>query len=39
MIDKFAKDNLHERLRRDREALLWKLDGLSEYDARRPLTA
>ncbi|MFF4081964.1 DinB family protein [Streptomyces sp. NPDC001777] len=39
MIDEFAKDNLHGRLRRDREALLWKLDGLSEYDVRRPLTA
>ncbi|MEU3397853.1 DinB family protein [Streptomyces filamentosus] len=39
MIDTFAKDNLHGRLRRDREALLWKLDGLSEYDVRRPLTA
>ncbi|GHI83919.1 DinB family protein [Streptomyces xanthophaeus] len=39
MIDEFAKRNLHGRLRRDREALLWKLDGLSEYDARRPLTA
>ncbi|MEV6974361.1 DinB family protein [Kitasatospora sp. NPDC093806] len=39
MIDEFAKANLHQRLRRDREALLWKLDGLSEYDARRPLTA
>lgn len=39
MIDEFAKDNLHRRLRRDREALLWKLDGLSAYDARRPLTA
>ncbi|MFF2863047.1 DinB family protein [Streptomyces rubiginosohelvolus] len=39
MIDEFAKDALHRRLRRDREALLWKLDGLSEYDARRPLTA
>ncbi|AYN30684.1 hypothetical protein DUI70_0181 [Streptomyces albus] len=38
MIDEFAKDNLHGRLCRDREALLWKLDGLSEYDARRPLT-
>ncbi|ANS70677.1 hypothetical protein SLINC_8453 [Streptomyces lincolnensis] len=38
MIDEFAKDNLHGRLRRDRRALLWKLDGLSEYDARRPLT-
>ncbi|MEV4084836.1 DinB family protein [Nonomuraea fuscirosea] len=39
MIDDFAKDTLHGRLRRDREALLWKLDGLSEYDSRRPLTA
>ncbi|MFB6820706.1 DinB family protein [Streptomyces virginiae] len=39
MIDEFAKDALHGRLRRDREALLWKIDGLSEYDARRPLTA
>ena len=39
MIDKFAKDILHGRLRRDRKALLWKLDGLSEFDARRPLTA
>ncbi|WP_432089435.1 DinB family protein [Streptomyces sp. bgisy095] len=38
MIDEFAKDNLRKRLRRDREALLWKLDGLSEYDAHRPLT-
>ncbi|HEY8984062.1 MAG TPA: DinB family protein, partial [Streptomyces sp.] len=38
MIDEFAKSNLHSRLRRDREALLWKLDGLSEYDVRRPLT-
>ncbi|MDQ0931445.1 DinB family protein [Streptomyces turgidiscabies] len=39
MIDEFAKDNLHGRLRRDRQALLWKLDGLTDYDARRPLTA
>lgn len=38
MIDEFAKDNLYGRLRRDRKALLWKLDGLSEYDSRRPLT-
>lgn len=38
MIDEFARHNLHTRLRRDRAALLWKLDGLSEYDARRPLT-
>ncbi|MFK0096648.1 DinB family protein [Streptomyces sp. NPDC091040] len=39
MIEETAKDVLHQRLRRDREALLWKLDGLSEYDVRRPLTA
>lgn len=39
MIEEFAKDYLHEGLRRHRKALLWKLDGLSEYDARRPLTA
>ncbi|THA24627.1 DinB family protein [Streptomyces sp. RKND-216] len=39
MIEAFAKRDLHERLRRDREALLWKLDGLSAYHARRPLTA
>ncbi|MFD4372575.1 DinB family protein [Streptomyces sp. NPDC058486] len=40
MIDEsFAKAHLHRRLRRDHEALLWKLDGLSDYDARRPLTA
>lgn len=38
MIEEFAKGNLLSRLRRDREALLWKLDGLSEYDSRRPLT-
>jgi hypothetical protein len=28
---------LHRYLQRGREALLWKLDGLSEYDVRRPL--
>src|SRR5512138_823004 len=38
MIDEFAKGYLHERLRFTRQALLWKLDGLSEYDIRRPLT-
>jgi uncharacterized damage-inducible protein DinB len=32
------KADLHDHLRAGREALLWKLDGLSEYDARRPLT-
>ncbi|MFG1745629.1 DinB family protein [Micromonospora chalcea] len=39
MIDDFAKDYLHNDLRQIREVLLWKLDGLSEYDVRRPLTA
>ncbi len=33
-----AKDTLHRYLRMAREALLWKLDAVSEYDARRPLT-
>jgi hypothetical protein len=32
------KEHLHLYLQRGREALLWKLDGVSEYDARRPLT-
>jgi uncharacterized damage-inducible protein DinB len=32
-----AKADLHRYLQLAREALLWKLDGLSEYDARRPL--
>jgi hypothetical protein len=31
------KAALHLYLTRAREALLWKLDGLSEYDIRRPL--
>ncbi len=31
------KDDLHRYLQSAREALLWKLDGLSEYDVRRPL--
>jgi hypothetical protein len=38
VIDEFAKDYLHSDLREIREAVLWKLDGLSEYDIRRPLT-
>jgi len=33
-----AKADLHEYLQGAREVLLWKLDGLSEYDVRRPLT-
>ena len=32
------KDVLQRYLVAAREALLWKLDGLSEYDVRRPLT-
>ena len=39
MIDEFAKEYLHDELRFARQALVWKLDGLSEYDIRRPLTA
>ena len=39
MIDEFAKEHLHDHLRWVREALVWKLDGLSEYDFRRPLTS
>ncbi len=36
MSDAFKVD-LHGYLKAAREALLWKLDGLSEYDVRRPL--
>ncbi|PXX51891.1 uncharacterized protein DUF664 [Nocardia tenerifensis] len=39
MIDEFAKQYLHSELRRFREVMIWKLDGLGEYDIRRPLTA
>jgi hypothetical protein len=37
--DSDAKAHLHDHLRWVREALVWKLDGLSEYDVRRPLTS
>jgi hypothetical protein len=33
-----AKSALHSSLRSVRESLLWKLEGLCEYDIRRPLT-
>jgi uncharacterized damage-inducible protein DinB len=36
--DDAAKAALLRSLATAREALLWKLDGLSEYDVRRPLT-
>ena len=32
------KADLHRYLQSAREALVWKLEGLSEYDIRRPLT-
>lgn len=32
------KGELRDYLQRGRDALLWKLDGLSEYDVRRPMT-
>ncbi|HEX9065706.1 MAG TPA: DinB family protein [Streptosporangiaceae bacterium] len=32
------KDTLRRYLQRGRDAMLWKLDGLSEYDMRRPMT-
>jgi hypothetical protein len=39
MIDDFAKEYLHSDLREVRDTMLWKLEGLAEYDARRPLTS
>jgi hypothetical protein len=33
-----VKGDLHEYLRGARKTLVWKLDGLGEYDVRRPLT-
>jgi Protein of unknown function (DUF664) len=38
MPDADAKATLHHYLRGVRAALVWKLDGLPEYDIRRPLT-
>jgi uncharacterized damage-inducible protein DinB len=38
MSDQDPKATLHRYLRTAREAVLWKLDGLFEYDIRRPLT-
>jgi uncharacterized damage-inducible protein DinB len=35
--DDQLKDDLLRYLRQAREALLWKLEGLSDYDIRRPL--
>ncbi|MFE1786837.1 DinB family protein [Streptomyces sp. NPDC059525] len=38
MIESKPKADLLRYLQSARDALLWKLDGLSEYDVRRPLT-
>lgn len=38
MGDLVVKGELHSYLRGARETLVWKLDGLDEYDVRRPLT-
>ena len=37
MADTSEKAILHRYLRSGREAILWKFEGLSEYDFRRPL--
>ena len=37
MIGSDPKANLRNYLQTARDALLWKLEGVSEYDARRPL--
>jgi uncharacterized damage-inducible protein DinB len=34
-----VKTALHDELRWARDAVVWKLEGLNDYDARRPLTA
>src|SRR6476659_8440330 len=39
VIDDAVKDHLHDDLREFRAVLLWKLDGLSDYDMRRPMTS
>ncbi|MEM8619082.1 MAG: DinB family protein [Actinomycetota bacterium] len=38
MVDENPKAMLHRYLRTARQALLWKLEGLTDYDVRRPLT-
>ena len=38
MTESDPKADLRRYLQAARDAMLWKLDGLSEYDARRPLT-
>jgi len=38
MTTRDPKNDLHRYLQSARDALLWKLDGLCEYEIRRPLT-
>lgn len=38
MTERDPKADLHRYLHLVREAVLWKLEGLSEYDLRRPMT-
>jgi hypothetical protein len=38
MANSDTKEELHSYLRGARETLVWKLDGLDEYDIRRPMT-
>jgi hypothetical protein len=38
MTDTGAKKDLRSDLQEGRDAVLWKLEGLSEYDVRRPMT-
>jgi uncharacterized damage-inducible protein DinB len=38
MTESTEKEHLYRYLTMAREALLWKLDGLGEYDVRRPMT-
>ncbi|MET7475250.1 DinB family protein [Streptomyces sp. NPDC005648] len=38
MAETHPKADLRRYLQEGRDALLWKLDGVSEYDVRRPLT-
>jgi uncharacterized damage-inducible protein DinB len=38
MTDPGPKAHVHRYLQVARDALLWKLDGLGEYDVRRPMT-
>src|SRR5436190_16962448 len=38
MVDLAVKGDLHAYLQGARETLCWKLEGLGQYDIRRPLT-